>query len=131
MDTPAKRTPDRCAQQEMCCEVCPTAIDCRMAALDVPLDQPPTPAIVVGGRQQAAAADKEKLRVTHFNISLEMLSEHEVKFMEKAVAFFKQEGITFKEVGDGPSRFGGKRCPLCGELIHFMAVDCQHCGKRI
>jgi len=84
----------------------------------------------LGGRQTVANHERGKITITHFNIALEMLAEQEEDLMAKAREFFRASGITFKEVGGGATRFNGKRCPHCNELIHAMANECGHCGMR-
>ena len=83
-----------------------------------------------GGRQQKHAETHKPIPTTHFNVALEMPTEMEEEFMIKAREFFRDLGVTFKEVGGGPSRSNGKRCPECNELIHYNAPECGHCGAK-
>jgi len=82
----------------------------------------------LGGKQQIYNRERITFKATHFNIALEMLEEDEGGFIEMAREFFRKRGITFKEVGGGPTHFLGKRCPKCNAIIHVHTLECGHCG---
>ena len=82
------------------------------------------------GGAQAASPRKDTFQATHWNFSLECNGEDEDKLIEVFKKAAKELNFTFKEVGGGPTRFVAKRCPYCKNIIHYMCIDCGHCGKE-
>ena len=82
----------------------------------------------LGGRQQAIHI--ETFPITHWNIAIECHRGDEREVLAALAQVMAGFDASFKEVGGGPTKVNGRRCPVCGKIIHSMSRDCGQCGKK-